>query len=310
MKKQLINFIFILCVQVGLAQDPLFTNSNQSLIYLNPSFSGSNGFIRNQFSFRNQWPQLPGQYVTYLNSFDMYFKKMKGGLSATFLHDDQANGTLTTDVYNIAYAQHFSLLEGKLKIIPSVQGGVFVKKLDISKLNFGDMIDPRRGFVFGSTEMPANKKTNFNFSSGILINYNHLFVGANLFNINQPDEGFLGQSKLPYRLSFHASYNLALSEKTLLHFFVRFQKQQNFYYNQATISCVLLRHLILGAGYKYSYSPYVMIGYKHDFFSVQFDYEKYYNSLSNGSLTAYEISASFNLRPKDLRKTLVDFERW
>lgn len=297
MKKQLINFIFIFCVQVCLAQDPAFTNANQSLIYLNPSFSGSNGFIRNQFSFRNQWPQLSGNYVTYLNSFDVYFKKLQGGLSATFLHDDQANGTLTTDVYNLAYAQHFLLLDGKLKIIPSIQVGYSIKTSDITKINFGFNPQP--------TYIP--KSEIFNLSSGLLINYKHLYVGGSVFNMNQPDEGLFGSSKLPYRLSLHASYNLALSEKTLLHFFFRFQKQQNFYYHQATISCVLFRHLILGSGYKTSYSPYAFVGYRHNLFTIQFDFENY---IKNFSATAYELSASFNLRQKELRKTLVDFERW
>lgn len=311
MKKLFIYFIFLFCVHVCFAQDPFFINSNQSLVYLSPSFSGSNGFIRNQFSYRNQWPQLSGQYVTYLNSFDIYFKKLKGGLSASYLHDDQANGLLTTDEYNIAYAHYFSFLEGKLKIVPSLQGGLFIKTLNLSKLTFGSLIDPRRGYTTPwSGEKYSTQKINFNCSSGLLINYKHLYVGASVFNINQPDVGLLRSSKLPCRISLHASYNLPLSEKTLLHFFVRFQKQQNFYYHQANVSCVLFRHLILGAGYKVSDSPYALIGYKHDIFSLQFDYEKYYSSLSNGSLTAYEISASFNLRQKELRKTLVDFERW
>lgn len=203
MKKQLIYFIFIFCVHTCLAQDPPFTNANQSLNYLNPSFSGSNGFIRNQASYRNQWPQLSRQYVAYLNSFDMYFKKLKGGLSASYLHDDQANGFLTTDEYNIAYAQHFSFCEGKLKIVPSVQGGVLTKKIDVSKLYFGSLslIDA----VYPPLE--SGSKTSFNFSSGLLINFNHLYVGASVFNMNKSEEKYYSSRKLPYRLNLHASYN-------------------------------------------------------------------------------------------------------
>ncbi|MCW3075814.1 MAG: hypothetical protein JWO32_423 [Bacteroidetes bacterium] len=89
------------------AQDPLFTSTQQSLAYLNPSFTGSNGIIRNQAAFRNQWPQLSGSYVTFLNSTDVYLKRIKGGLAFTYLHDDQARGTLTTDVYSLAYAVFF-----------------------------------------------------------------------------------------------------------------------------------------------------------------------------------------------------------
>lgn len=54
------------------AQDPIFLNANHSLLNLNPSFAGSNGGFRNQFSFRNQWPSLSGRYHTYINSADVY----------------------------------------------------------------------------------------------------------------------------------------------------------------------------------------------------------------------------------------------
>ncbi|MGZ3901498.1 MAG: type IX secretion system membrane protein PorP/SprF, partial [Bacteroidia bacterium] len=156
----------------------------------------------------------------------------------------------------------------------------------------------------------TSSKENINISSGLLANYNHFYAGVSVFNINQPDEGLFGSSKLPYRLSVHASYNLILSEKALVHFFARYQKQQSFYYYQFDVSCVLFRNLILGAGYKYSSSQFAFIGYRHTLFTVQFDYENYYSSLSGGNLNAYEISASFNLRQKDLRKALVDFEKW
>ena len=58
------------------AQDPLFTNNQQSLLYLNPSFAGSNGFMRYQTVYRNQWPNLSSPYVTFYNSFDSYIKRI------------------------------------------------------------------------------------------------------------------------------------------------------------------------------------------------------------------------------------------
>ncbi|MCW3075813.1 MAG: hypothetical protein JWO32_422 [Bacteroidetes bacterium] len=190
--------------------------------------------------------------------------------------------------------QYFSLMNDKLKIIPSLQGGVFTKRVDPSKLTFGSQINPQQGFISQwAPENFSNQKTNFNLSSGLLLEYYHLYLGVCAYNVNQPDEGLYGSNKLPLRWNFHASYNLIISEKTLIHFFIRYQKQQRFYYYQANVSCILFRHLILGTGYKYSDSPYALVGYKHDFFTLQLDYEKYYSYLSGGDLSAYEISAFF-----------------
>jgi type IX secretion system PorP/SprF family membrane protein len=168
MRKIFFLYFIIFAFAKGFSQDPLFTNTSQSLVYLNPSFAGSNSGIRNQFSYRNQWPNLSGTYLTYLNSFDVYLPKIKGGISLSAYHDDQLRGTFKTNVIGLGYAQHLTFFEGKFKIIPSIQISYFEKLLDVSKLNFGQII-PRSPFVYVPVT-PSSKKQNIDFSSGILAN--------------------------------------------------------------------------------------------------------------------------------------------
>ena len=198
--------LFIILELKIFAQDPIFTNTNQSLIHLNPSFAGSNGFLRYQSNTRSQWYNLSGSYLTYYNSVDVYIKPTNGGMALTYTRDDQAKGTLITDRLDLTYAQHFNLFEKKLKIIPSLQISCFQKALDNSKLNFGDQIDPRRGFAWSQTPSTSVvKKINMDLSAGLIINYKHFYIGTSVFHITQPDEGVLGPSRLPYRLSMFTS---------------------------------------------------------------------------------------------------------
>jgi type IX secretion system PorP/SprF family membrane protein len=297
--------IFVVVFKIN-AQDVLFTNTPNSLIYLNPSFAGSNGNIRYQSIYRNQWPNLSSSYVTLYNGFDMYLKPIKGGIGITWINDNQANSTLITDRIDLTYAQHFSLLEGKLRISPSLQATYLQKQLDRTKLSFGSEIyqsDP--GIIEYVT--PSQTKRNVDFSSGLLINYKHFYFGTSVFHINQPDEGLFGSSKLPARLSMFASYNLLLKEDIVLYFLARFENQRPFSFYQVIANALLFKHFIAGVGYKYYDNPFVNIGYRNKYFTICGSYEMY---LKTTNTYGYELTASFNLRNKEQRKIITDFERW
>jgi type IX secretion system PorP/SprF family membrane protein len=305
-------FIFLIVFVFNTkAQDPLFANTQQSLLYLNPSFAGSNGFIRNQFAFRNQWPNLSGTLVTYLNSFDAYIKPIRGGLGLSVSVDDQDKGTLKTTRLDLTYAQHFYLMEGKLKIIPSIQATYLQLSLDKTKLNFGNPINSRYGMFWNySTTSPTQNKKNVDFSSGLLINYKNFYFGSTIFHFNQPDIGLLGSFKLPYRLSIHSSYNFHISEKMLLNFFVNYQSQQNLHYLFLNVNALLAKHFIVGTGLKSFDNINLNVGYRHNFFSITYGYDVVVSKLSGNRAGSHEVLASFNLRNKEQRKLVTDFEKW
>lgn len=310
-KKIILSAIVLLVSLSNFAQDANFVNTNQSLIYLNPSFAGSNGFIRNQFSYRNQWPNLSGTYVTYLNSFDMYVKRIKGGFALSAFLDDQAYGTIRTEVVSLSYAQHLSLMDGKLKIIPSVQGAFRAKKLDRSKLMFGDYLEPRRGFIWTQPQTPSSQRNCFDLSSGLLVNYKNFYFGSSVFHINQPDEGLLGASKLPCRFVIHSSYNLNVSENVLIHFFGQYQQQQNFSFVQFSTNVLLYKQFIIGAGYIYKNVPCANIGFKHNYFTATLGYDVSMSLVSNKRMaSSWEAALSFNLRNKENQKAITNFEKW
>ncbi len=303
-------FFFGFCLNV-FGQDPLFTNTNQSLVHLNPSFAGSNSLLRYQSTGRSQWYNLSSSYLTYYNSIDVFIKPIRGGLALTYTRDDQAKGTLVTDRIDLTYAQHLSFFDKKLKIIPSVQISYFQKTLDNTKLNFGDQIDPRRGFAWSQVPPPAVVvKSNVDFSSGLIVNYKHLYIGSSVFHINQPDEGVMGPSKLPYRLSVFTSYNLPIGEIVLLNALVRFEKQQSFYTTQLNINALILKHIMVGSGFNANNTMNILAGYRHNYFSISIGHEYGLSRISGSTASSFEIAASFNLRNKENRKQIKDFERW
>lgn len=307
--RYILVLLLLLSLQIN-AQDPIYTNAHQSLVALNPSFAGSNGLLRFQSSTRSQWFNLSGSYLTYYNSIDAYIKPIKGGIALSYIRDDQARGTLITDRIDLTYAQHFNLFDEKLKIIPSVQVSYFKKTIDNTKLNFGDQIDPRRGFAWAASPLPAKQsKSNIDVSAGLVINCKHLYIGTSVFHITQPDEGILGPSKLPYRFSAFTSYNLFSGEKVLINALFRFEQQQNFTGTNLSLNALFAKHLMVSTGLINNNAINTLIGYRHNYFTISSGYEFGISRIS-GSAGSFEIAASFNLRNKDDRKIVKDFERW
>ena len=75
---------------------------------------------------------------------------------------------------------------------------------------FGDMIDPRRGFIYETSDTLLFEPVAF-VSTGIGMAYsgNRVDAGLSALHINKPNESLvLGESRLPMRLNAHAQYAL------------------------------------------------------------------------------------------------------
>jgi type IX secretion system PorP/SprF family membrane protein len=289
---------FFVCGSL-LSQDAMFINSNQSLINLNPSFAGSNGGIRNQLSYRS--PHSPSlSYYTCANSFDFYLKPLRGGLALSIVADNFSNGFLKNTIYGLAYAQHLSFLEGHLKIIPSVQ------------LNYGSKTENLEGIISPNSNVPLiTHKSYFSGGAGFLVDYKRDFkVGAYLFNVNQPDDGLFGYSRLPYRMLLHASYTKHLSQTSFVQFFGRYDRQQ--FYNRIAVNANLLfcKYYIAGLGYVNRDAAAFNLGIRTDIFTLQAGYEITISKLAGNTAGTWEFHVAFNLRSKELRHELTNFENW
>ncbi|MDX2360790.1 MAG: PorP/SprF family type IX secretion system membrane protein, partial [Crocinitomicaceae bacterium] len=86
------------------SQDPQFTQFYANPIYLNPAFAGSNGCPRIGANYRNEWPNLSSNYVTYSVSYDQYFKNISGGIGIIAMHDQQGSGTIYTSMLGLVYS--------------------------------------------------------------------------------------------------------------------------------------------------------------------------------------------------------------
>lgn len=135
----ILTFLLISVNSLLLAQDPIFSQFYAAPLYLGPSFAGGNGETRVIVNFRDQWPKLPGDYITYAVSIDHFMQKFNSGVGLLLFRDQTAGGLLTTTNLGLNYNYNFNISK-KWRLSPGLQVYYYMKNLNYGKLIFSDQI--------------------------------------------------------------------------------------------------------------------------------------------------------------------------
>jgi len=308
-KLVLVVICLLLSQDVLHAQDPTFTQFYSNPLYLNPALAGSTGCPRINLNYRNEWPQLTGNYVTYSASFDTYSKDINGGVGLMATYDQQAEGTISTTMLGGIYSYNLKI-NRKTSFMFGARAAYYQKFLDWNKLTFGDMIDPRRGFIYQTGDVPrGGKRGFFDVSGGIVIFTKQFYAGLAAHHANRPDESMiLGQSKLPIRLTAHMGGTIPIgrrgrySDGTSLKPALIYQYQNGF--QELNIGAfVNYSALNFGVWYRNKDAFVFIVGAKTDKFNIGYSYDITVSKLGNG-LTggSHEISMQINLKCKKKAK--------
>ncbi|MFB6257131.1 MAG: type IX secretion system membrane protein PorP/SprF [Flavobacteriales bacterium] len=293
------------CVGKAKAQDPQFTQFYANKLYLNPAFAGSYKCPRAIISYRDQWPGLTGQgstlFRTISASYDQHFDEMSGGLGLLVTQDDAASTLSTTRVSGI-YSYQLKI-DRKFNIRAGFQATWFQRKLDWSKLTFGDMIDPRKGFIYNTqNKQEGGSVSGVDFSAGVIGNSEKYFFGAAVHHMTEPDESLLPsteESPLPMKITGHAGANIPLVDSRFsddamtLSPNILFQQQGNF--QQLNLGAYLQKGPIVGGLWYRNRDAFIaLIGFQKGIFKFGYSYDVTISSLSSHTQGAHELSLTLN----------------
>jgi type IX secretion system PorP/SprF family membrane protein len=285
------------------AQDPQFTQFYANPLYLNPAFAGTARCPRIALNYRNQWPNVTGRYVTQSFSGDAHFDALAGGAGILITNDDQAYGTLKTINASFLYSYQ-AVISREFSLKFGIQATYLQKSLDRSNLTYGDMIDARRGFVWNTNEpMPSNRKSNADFSVGMLGFSKRYFFGFAAHHINRPDEGLLGESRLPTKLTAHGGiiFPLEKGNESYISPNVLFQAQQKF--RQLNLGLYYVKGpIVAGLWYRTNDAVIALVGLQNKNFKFGYSYDVTVTDLAGRTAGAHEISVQMQLECKTKRK--------
>src|ERR1700740_3004548 len=109
MIKKLFFISLLTFCEASYAQDPQFTQFYAAPLYLNPAFTGANVCSRVSTSYRNQWPSIPGAFVTYCASIDQSVPNFNSGVGLLFTNDKAGSGSLRSSSLSLLYAYEMQL---------------------------------------------------------------------------------------------------------------------------------------------------------------------------------------------------------
>ncbi len=308
------------------AQDPQFSQFYANPLYLNPAFAGSARCPRIGMNYRNQWPALSKTFITYSAAYDQHVDAISGGLGLLVMNDKAGEGTLNTTNISGMYAYQLNVSRD-FSIRLGLQATWVQKKLDWDKLYFGDMIDPRYGYVYQTQETrPDQSKSFADFSAGILAYSSKVYGGFAVNHLTQPDEAFIveGSSELPMKITAHVGamlpvgdtkvykYAASRDEGTYISPNILYQQQASF--NQLNVGVYFLKSPIIGGlWYRGNFgkdkfissdSFIALIGIQKGMFKFGYSYDVTISTLTNNATAgSHEISfgIQFECRPKKKR---------
>jgi hypothetical protein len=274
----------------------------QSLVAINPSFAGSNGFVRNQL-----FVQSPAShYLNYLscnNAFDVYLPSLKSGVALSTNYY-QYSTTYRNISGAFSYAKYFKLNED-LKIIPSIRIGYTNRQIYAPYIW-------KNGNAQASPNYPWLNSNYFSVGGGLLANYKNFYGGVSVLNINRPDVGIYTEEKTNPLYNFHASYNLKISDMLLFNLYAQISARKDQQNQSIAFNALIFKHLIYGVGYRWRDMGVMNIGYRTNSFVVQLAYNRNLSVLrpSDRRYDYWQFIMSFNLRNNAQRNTLTSFEAW
>ncbi|MCI1753551.1 MAG: type IX secretion system membrane protein PorP/SprF [Flavobacteriales bacterium] len=291
------------------AQDPQFTQFYANPLYLNPAFAGTARCPRVSLNYRNQWPALSGTFVTTSASYDQDVRGIMGGLGLLITSDQAGKGTLNTTTVSGIYS-YTQAISRKFSLKAGFQATYFQKSLDWNKLTFGDQIDPRRGFIYTTNDVPRGGSIgNADFSAGLLGYTDIFFVGFAANHLTEPNESLIvGQSKMPMKLTAHAGAAIPLGvrgkygePKTRLSPNILYQQQADF--RQLNLG-LYVDHgpIIAGVWYRSKDAFIALIGFHTERFKFGYSYDVTTSKLTTATAGSHEVSLTMQFDCKKKRR--------
>lgn len=286
----------------------------------NPAFTGNVDLGRFALSYRNQWPGIPGKFVSYAASYEHYLSDLKSGLGVQFISDKAGSGGLTTQGVNLLYSYQIQLSR-RVALMAGIKGGYYSRRYDFQKFTFADQI-ARDNAPESLVDDFREQATYPNFGQGlVLYHLEKYWFGISFDHLNQPNIGFTDpDATLPIRTAIQGGWNFDVNQnfngraRDRLTVAALYKAQAK--WDQLDIGVYYkMEPLLLGLWYRglplkknqSSLPNYdammLMTGFRFDRITVAYSYDITISSLSWNTAGSHEISITLDYpKPKRRRR--------
>ena len=219
MKKfYLLLFLFTGLLFQAEAQDPNFSQFFFKEAYYNPAFTGINPGLRTVLTNRQFWTNIPGNYMSTHLMVEFYdVKFLNGAFGLNILSATKGEAFLMSNQVGLQYAKRIGISRDVILQL-GLSGAYGTQNVRYNSLVMPDQLDPRLGNIY-QTEFVApvgRNKPFLDFSAGAVCRFNIMKtstkpiatnnIGISFFHINEPDNGYLPNSKAKLPLKVNAQW--------------------------------------------------------------------------------------------------------
>jgi type IX secretion system PorP/SprF family membrane protein len=310
--KKLFIYILLLAAFTSNAQDPQFSQFYAAPLFLGPSFAGSANGLRVASSFRDQWPRLPGEFITYAVGVDNYFSDYRSGIGIFVLHDRAGSGAYAVSSFAADYA--FNAKIGRdLYFKPGLEASYNQRTIDFNSILFADQMNrtfDETGIPTSIEAPPKERFTQFDFSSSVLFYSTDYWVGAAVNHLLSLHKSVANNDYYtPLKVSFYGGYRFELNsvglrsnqrmESIFVSTYFRRQSQLNqldigAYYQKVPFSFGLwYRGIPLFQGTLSQDALAVLLGYTWNDFTIGYSYDFTISRLISVTGGSHEFSLTY-----------------
>lgn len=308
MKKNIYTILFLIFTSSYLfGQDPQFTQFYANKLYLAPSFAGAVQQDRISLTYRNQWPSLPGTFVSYAFSYDHFFANFNSGVGFLVLRDLAGSGKLSTTNFGVQYSYDIKI-NNWWHIRPGIHFLYMQTGLDFDKLLWNDQISA--GGTTSTTEQRPGLETkgDVDFSSSVLAYSDKHWFGLSVDHMLKPKNSLYGNDfTVPLKVSVFGGTQVIRKGRLLspidesLSIAFLFKNQDKI--SQLDLGLYWFKSpLMLGVWYrgiplinkeKVGDAVAFLAGYKIEDFSIGYSYDFTISRLLSSTGGAHEISLMY-----------------
>jgi type IX secretion system PorP/SprF family membrane protein len=316
-KKYIFNILFLVLSSLYLSgQDPQFTQFYANKLYLAPSFAGAVQQDRVSLSYRNQWPSLPGTFVSYCFAYDHFFSNFNSGIGFLVLRDLAGSGKLSTTNLGLQYSYDIKL-NSWWNIRPGVHFIYTQTGLDFDKLLWNDQLSV--GGTTTTTEQRPGLETkgDVDFSSSILAYSDKIWAGFAVDHMLRPKNSLYGNDfTVPVKVSIFGGTQVIrkgrllnpIDESLSLAFLFKTQDKISqldmglYWFKSPLMFGIWYRGIPVINKEKVGDAIAFLVGYKVESFSFGYSYDFTISRLLSSTGGAHEISLIYEFKTSRTKK--------
>ena len=168
----------------------------------------------------------------------------------------------------------------------------------------------KRQFIYNTNEtFGVGRKSGIDFSAGLLLYTDRYFGGVAFHHLTQPDEGVIGGSKLPMKMSAHIGANLLVGNVSSKNTIIisptlLFMQQQDFRMLLPGIT-TKYKFISLGVSYRSKDAFITTLAFQNKFLRVGYSYDYTTSQLGNENTGgSHEVGLTWFVNFKKKRGTI------